>query len=62
MVRMSGGVTGGPRPWFFLVVGAAAGVALDIQVSLITDVPLAPEAGLLIGLFVGWLWTRSSRP
>ena len=51
----------GRGPWLFLVVGAATGLALGILVSLATDVPLAPEAGLLIGLFAGWLSMRSSR-
>jgi hypothetical protein len=38
----------------FAVVGAAVGLALGILVSVTTDVPLAPEAGLLIGALVGW--------
>lgn len=37
-----------------VVVGALLGVALGILVSLTTDVPLAPEAGLLLGGVVGW--------
>jgi hypothetical protein len=49
------------RAWWILVVGAAFGLALGILVSVKTDVPLAPEAGLLLGLFLGWLSTRSSR-
>ncbi len=56
MAAMGVGITkGGRGPWLFLVVGAAIGLALGILVSLTTDVPLAPEAGLVIGLFVGWL-------
>jgi hypothetical protein len=50
----------GMGTWLFLVVGAAIGLALGIVVSLATDVPLAPEAGLVIGLFVGWLLRRMS--
>jgi hypothetical protein len=46
--------------WFFLVVGAAIGLALGILVSVTTDVPLAPEAGLLLGALVGWLSRRVS--
>lgn len=34
------------------------GLALGIVVSLTTDVPVAPEAGLVLGALVGWLWRR----
>ena len=37
-----------------VVLGAAVGVALGILVSATTDVPLAPEAGLLLGGLLGW--------
>jgi hypothetical protein len=30
------------------------GVAIGIVVSVTTDVPLAPEVGLLFGALVGW--------
>ena len=61
MAGMGGGATkDGRRTWLFLVVGAAIGLALGVLVSLSTDVPLAPEAGLVIGLFVGWLSRRVS--
>jgi hypothetical protein len=50
----------GRRTWLFLVVGAVIGLALGTLVSLTTDVPLAPEAGLVIGLLVGWLVRRVS--
>ena len=36
------------------VAGAVIGVLLGIVVSVVTDVPFAPEAGLLIGALVGW--------
>jgi hypothetical protein len=41
------------RIWF-AVVGAVVGLALGILVSVTTDVPLAPEAGILLGALVGW--------
>jgi hypothetical protein len=40
-------------------VGAAIGLAVGIVVSVITDVPLAPEGGLLLGILGGWLSRRS---
>ena len=46
--------------WFFLAVGALIGVLLGIVVSVATDVPLAPEAGLILGALVGWLVRRIS--
>ena len=42
-----------------IALGAMTGLVLGILVSLATDVPLAPEAGLAIGALVGW---RSRRP
>ena len=41
-----------------ITVGAVAGLALGIVVSLTTDVPLAPELGLALGALVGWLARR----
>jgi hypothetical protein len=41
-----------------VVVGAVIGLALGIIVSVTTDVPLAPEAGLALGALVGWLRRR----
>jgi hypothetical protein len=59
MVGMGLGATkDARRTWFFLVVGAVIGLALGILVSVTTDVPLAPEAGLVLGLLVGWLSRR----
>jgi hypothetical protein len=43
-----------------IAIGAVAGLALGILVSLITDVPLAPEAGLLLGGLAGWLLHREA--
>jgi hypothetical protein len=39
-------------------VGALLGLALGIVVAVTTDVPSAPEAGLLLGALVGWFWCR----
>jgi F0F1-type ATP synthase assembly protein I len=39
---------------WFVVAGALVGLALGILVSVTTDVPFAPEAGLLLGALVGW--------
>jgi hypothetical protein len=39
-------------------VGAVTGLALGILVGVTTDVPLAPEVGLVLGALVGWLSRR----
>jgi hypothetical protein len=41
-----------------IALGALLGLALGIVVSVNTDVPLAPEAGLVLGALVGWLARR----
>jgi hypothetical protein len=41
-----------------IAVGVIVGSALGIVVSLITDIPLAPEGGLLLGALGGWLSRR----
>jgi hypothetical protein len=46
--------------WGFLVVGALIGLALGVLVGLATDVPFAPEVGLVLGALVGWLLRRRS--
>jgi hypothetical protein len=52
---MAGGATGDRRRVWSVVLGAAVGVALGIVVSMTTDIPLAPEAGLLLGGLIGWI-------
>jgi hypothetical protein len=41
-----------------ITLGAVLGLALGIVVSVSTDVPFAPEAGLVLGALVGWLARR----
>jgi hypothetical protein len=61
MAGMGAGATNDRRrTWVFVVVGAVIGFGLGVFVSVTTDIPLAPEVGLLIGLFVGWLSRRVS--
>ena len=43
-----------------VLTGALAGLAAGIVVSVITDLPLAPEAGLALGGLAGWLLGRDS--
>jgi len=45
----------------FAVVGAVVGLIVGIIVSVTTDIPLAPEAGLLLGALVGW-FSAARRP
>jgi hypothetical protein len=56
---MDGGATPtGGNTWPFLVGGAGIGFVLGILVSIATDVPLAPEAGLVLGALAGWVVRR----
>jgi hypothetical protein len=41
-----------------IAIGAALGLALGILVSVTTDLPLAPEAGLVLGALIGWISRR----
>ena len=41
-----------------IAVGAVTGFALGIVVSVTTDVPLAPEIGLVLGALIAWLSRR----
>jgi hypothetical protein len=41
-----------------IAIGAAIGLVVGIVVSVATDVPLAPEIGLLLGAGVAWFTRR----
>jgi hypothetical protein len=41
-----------------IAIGGVIGLALGIVISVTTDVPLAPEVGLVLGALVGWLSRR----
>ena len=41
-----------------IALGAVLGLALGIIVGVTSDLPLAPEAGLVLGGVVGWLSRR----
>lgn len=45
-------------PGLAIAVGAVIGLVIGILVSVITDIPLAPEGGLLLGGLAGWLSHR----
>ena len=55
---MPSGATRDRRRMWYVVVGAVVGLALGILVSVTTDVPFAPEVGLVLGALVGWLVRR----
>jgi len=42
-----------------IAIGALAGLAIGILVSVVTDLPLAPEGGLLLGALAAWLSQRN---
>jgi hypothetical protein len=39
-------------------LGAVTGLAVGVVVSVTTDLPAAPEGGLLLGVLGGWLLGR----
>lgn len=43
-----------------IAIGAGVGLALGILVSIVTDLPLAPEIGLVLGGVAGWLSRRGT--
>ena len=56
---MADGAT--PKRIWLVVLGAAVGVALGILASVTTDVPFAPEVGLVLGALVGWFSATGRR-
>ncbi len=48
------------RSGWILVVGGLVGLAVGVVVSVATDLPLAPEAGALLGVVVAWAVRRMS--
>jgi len=49
------------RPTWLVLAGAVIGLAIGIVVGVTTDIPFAPEAGLVLGALAGWLWARQMR-
>lgn len=45
-------------PGLKIVVGAVVGLAVGIGVSVLTDLPLMPELGLVLGGLAGWASSR----
>lgn len=45
-----------------VAIGAVVGLALGILVGVTTDLPLAPEVGLVLGGLLGWLARRGGSP
>lgn len=41
-----------------VAVGAVLGLLLGIVVSVASDLPFAPEGGLVLGALLGWLRRR----
>jgi hypothetical protein len=41
-------------------LGAVLGLAIGIVVSVISDIPFAPEAGLALGALLGWRSRRDA--
>jgi hypothetical protein len=43
-----------------IALGAVAGLAIGILISVTTEIPLAPEVGLALGALIGWLSRRQA--
>jgi hypothetical protein len=45
-------------PAWTIAMGAAIGLALGIVIAVTTELPLAPEVGLIAGALGGWFGSR----
>lgn len=52
---------GGMSTGAVVAVGAVIGLAVGILVSVTTDVPFAPEVGLVLGALIAWFSRRDGR-
>jgi len=43
-----------------IALGAVAGLVVGVLVSVATDLPLAPEVGLIAGGLIAWIWRRGA--
>jgi hypothetical protein len=41
-----------------IAVGGGVGLVIGVLIAVFTDLPLAPEGGLVVGLLAGWLIRR----
>jgi hypothetical protein len=41
-----------------IAVGGGVGLLVGVLIAVATDLPLAPEGGLVVGLLAGWLLGR----
>ena len=48
------------KPGSKLALGAVIGLAFGVVVGIATDLPFAPEIGLLVGGLAGWAAGRPS--
>jgi hypothetical protein len=45
----------------FIALGAGVGLTFGILVAVTTDVPFAPEGGLLLGALIAWALRRDGQ-
>lgn len=41
-----------------IAVGGGVGLVIGVLIAVATDLPLAPEGALVVGLLAGWLVSR----